>query len=84
MQRGSTGALGATWAWPLPGLPAGELQRYEDLLRETLARQPLDPKGGLPSGVQVRLLQSMTDAVTLVQMELELEHDYGNVSHGGS
>eukprot|EP00884_Botryococcus_braunii_P014950 jgi/Botrbrau1/23456/Bobra.106_1s0012.1 len=79
-QARSETSVRTPWAWPLPALQAGELMKYEELLRETLARQPLAPKGHLPGAVEVRLLQSMTDAVTLLQMEIELEHDWGNSS----
>jgi hypothetical protein len=76
-------AVGKSWAWPLPGIPLGELERYEELLRETLARHPKGAREwGIPKGLSLRLLESMTDAVTVLKMELEVERDWSNAPEG--
>ncbi|KAK9818111.1 hypothetical protein WJX72_007281 [[Myrmecia] bisecta] len=68
---GST-ALGYTWVWPFPSLSLSLLEPYENLLREFVARQGL-AKGS--RGQDLRLLQSRIDALSLLQMQVEVQRE---------
>jgi hypothetical protein len=62
--------LAAAWVWPMPAVQPAQLERYENGLRELLARHGLNGHDQVES---IRLVETAVDMVTLLSLEFELE-----------